>query len=111
MKTLKSKLSLKVQIPKIVATGTYSQTPNPRIQSECTLIVDNIYVGGYESSINYEFLKQNNITHIVNCAGGSSTFKPLYFSDFTYLTIDLRDEATTNIFEAVTKFITFIKFS
>jgi len=33
------------------------------------MIFPNLYVGGFNASTNYEYLKLHNITHIINCAG------------------------------------------
>lgn len=50
MKTLKSRLSLKVEIPSQLHT---EQLPIPKDSSvnECSLITDNIYISGYKYSI------------------------------------------------------------
>ena len=60
-------------------------------------------------TIDYSFLKSNNFTHIINCAGGSQTFNPIYFEDFSYLTLELRDDCTSDIEKVVEEFLTFMK--
>ena len=67
------------------------------------------YISGYRSSIDYVFLIQNKFTHIINCAGGSQTFSPLYFKEFQYLKIDLRDDGNINLLDAVKKLICFLR--
>ena len=82
MKTLKSKFSLKVKIPINEPTKYPLSAVVPN--NEISHIIDNVYISGYKSSINYSFLIQNNFTHIINCAGGSKSFIPLQFDDFKY---------------------------
>ena len=103
MKVLKSKLSLKVKIPPKVLTS-----PIPPL-SDCTHITENIYLSSYKTSTDYHYLKENNFTHIINCAGGSSTFSPVYFKDFSYLTLQMRDDCACSIEEGVEQFATFMR--
>ena len=107
MKTLKSRLSLKVEIPSQLHT---EQLPIPKDSSvnECSLITDNIYISGYKYSIDYNYLKKNNFTHIINCAGGSNYFIPIKFNDFSYYTINLRDDSSSSIIEAIMWFLSFM---
>ena len=107
MNELKTKLSLKVKIPSRAIPAPSS--PASRHLNECTHITDNIYISGYKTSIDYSFLKSNNFTHIINCAGGSQTFNPIYFEDFSYLTLELRDDCTSDIEKVVEEFLTFMK--
>ena len=108
MKNLKSKLSLKVKIPININEKPQSLSCTEPI-TDCSHIIDNIYISGYRSSIDYVFLIQNKFTHIINCAGGSQTFSPLYFKEFQYLKIDLRDDGSINILDAVKKLISFLR--
>jgi protein-tyrosine phosphatase len=108
MQNLKSKLSLKVKIPININEKPQSLSCTAPI-TDCSHIIDNIYISGYRSSIDYVFLIQNKFTHIINCAGGSQTFSPLYFKEFQYLKIDLRDDGSINILDAVKKLISFLR--
>ena len=108
MKNLKSKLSLKVEIPKNKIEKPQSLSCTAPI-SDCTHIIDNIYISGFRLSLDYSFLISNKFTHIINCAGGSQIFSPLYFKEFQYLKIDLRDDGSINILDAVKKLISFLR--
>ena len=108
MNNLKSKLSLKVKIPKEIKEKPQSLSCTAPI-TDCSHIIDNIYISGYRSSIDYSFLITNKFTHIINCAGGSKIFSPLYFKEFQYLKIDLRDDGSINILDAVKKLISFLR--
>ena len=106
MKGLKAKLSLKVKIP---INTIEPSSPTSTHSNDCTHIVDNIYISGYKTSIDYQYLKANNFTHIINCAGGTKSFIPEYFEDFSYLTLELRDDSTSNIEQVIEQFLTFMK--
>ena len=108
MQSLKKKLSLKISIPKTIQEKPISRSCNVS-STDCSHIIDNIYISGYKQSIDYSFLIGNNFTHIINCAGGSQTFSPLYFKEFQYLKIDLRDDGSINILDAVKKLISFLR--
>lgn len=103
MKVLTSKLSLKVKIPPKVVP---SVLPN---STDCTQITENIYLSSYKTSTDYHYLKENNFTHIINCAGGSNTFSPVYFEDFSYLTLHMRDDCACDIEEKVEQFVAFMR--
>ena len=106
MQNLNSKLSLKVDIPKCKIEKSQSLSVSI---SDCTHIIDNIYISGFTLSLDYSFLTSNKFTHIINCAGGSQIFYPLYFKEFKYLKIDLRDDGSINILDAVKKLIKFLR--
>lgn len=108
MKCLKAKLSLKISIPSPQLLPSSPPIPNHQPQIDCTHIIDNIYISNYKTSTNYNFLKQNNFSYIINCAGGSSTFTPVLYTDFSYLTINLRDHCESNIEEGVSQIEKFI---
>ena len=80
MKVLKSKLSLKVKIPPKVLTS-----PIPPL-SDCTHITENIYLSSYKTSTDYH-----------------------YFKDFSYLTLQMRDDCACSIEEGVEQFVTFMR--
>ena len=108
MQSLKKKLSLKVSIPKTIQEKPISLSCNIP-STDCSHIIDNIYISGYKQSIDYSFLIGNNFTHIINCAGGSQNFFPLYFKEFKYYQIELRDDGNININDSIVKFISFVK--
>ena len=108
MKNLKSKLSLKVKIPININEKPQSLSCTAPI-TDCSHIIDNIYISGYRSSIDYVFLIQNKFTHIINCAYGSKSFTPCNFNEITYFNIDLKDDGNINISNEIIKFINFVK--
>ena len=107
MKSLQAKLSLKIKIPQI--NRPLSPLPQDSSTNECSYIVDNSYISGYKYSNDYCFLKNNNFTHIINCAGGSKCFTPCKFTDFKYHSIDLRDDSSSSIIEGILYFISLIQ--
>ncbi|XP_054786648.1 protein-tyrosine-phosphatase MKP1 [Prosopis cineraria] len=62
---------------------------------ECSKVAEHIYLGGDAVARDREILKQNGITHILNCVGFVC---PEYFkSDFVYRTLWLQDSPTEDI--------------
>ncbi|KAL4486728.1 hypothetical protein ABPG72_022203 [Tetrahymena utriculariae] len=62
----------------------------------CSEITPNfLYVSGEDVANNKQKLKQNGITHIINCAG--DVCKNLFPEDFVYKTYRLKDAKTENI--------------
>ncbi|KAJ1690337.1 hypothetical protein LUZ63_014492 [Rhynchospora breviuscula] len=62
---------------------------------ECSKVADHIYLGGDWVARNREVLRQNGITHILNCVGFVC---PEYFkSDFVYRTLWLQDSPSEDI--------------
>jgi Dual specificity phosphatase, catalytic domain len=62
---------------------------------ECSKVADHIYLGGDRVARNREVLRQNGITHILNCVGFVC---PEYFkSDFVYRTLWLQDSPSEDI--------------
>ena len=104
MKNLKKKLGLKVTIPKKINETTISLSCCVS-SIDCSHIIENIYISGFRPTLDYSFLISNNFTHIINCAGGSKTFFPLYFKEFKYYQIELRDDGNININDSILKFI------
>ena len=64
MQNLNSKLSLKVDIPKCKIEKSQSLSCIVPI-SDCTHIIDNIYISGFTLSLDYSFLTSNKFTHII----------------------------------------------
>jgi hypothetical protein len=90
MKTLNTKLGLTVKIPRSTSPSIFNSKFDQR--SECNYIIDNIFLSSYQISLDYEFLKKQEFTHIINCAGISNGFKYKVFNDFDYLIMDIKDE-------------------
>ena len=107
MKNLKNKLGLKVSIPKKKNEKIISLSCSVS-SIDCSHIIENIYISGFRPTLDYSFLISNNFTHIINCAGGSKTFFPLYFKEFKYYQIELRDDGNININDSILKFIAFV---
>ncbi|XP_026666146.2 protein-tyrosine-phosphatase MKP1-like [Phoenix dactylifera] len=62
---------------------------------ECSKVADHIYLGGDSVARNREILRQNGITHVLNCVGFVC---PEYFkSDLVYKTLWLQDSPTEDI--------------
>ena len=57
---------------------------------EMSVITDGIYVSRYRACRDRDFLKQHNITHVINCA--SQSCDNHFPSDFMYLNLPLKDE-------------------
>ena len=87
MKSLKLNIRLAQSIPVELI-----QTPKDKTRSECSDICKNIYLSGFNFSVDENFLRQNKFTHIINCAIGSKNFQTQTFSQIDYLLLDLKDE-------------------
>ncbi|XP_057431796.1 protein-tyrosine-phosphatase MKP1-like isoform X2 [Lotus japonicus] len=62
---------------------------------ECSRIADHVYLGSDTVAKNHQLLRQNGITHVLNCVGFVC---PEYFkSDFVYKTLWLHDSPTEDI--------------
>ncbi|KAM1028635.1 hypothetical protein FF1_041199 [Malus domestica] len=62
---------------------------------ECSKVAEHIYVGGDAVARDRDILKQNGITHVLNCVGFVC---PEYFkADFVYRTLWLQDSPTEDI--------------
>ncbi|KAJ4971685.1 hypothetical protein NE237_004784 [Protea cynaroides] len=62
---------------------------------ECSKVADHIYVGGDAVAKNRDILRQNGITHVLNCVGFVC---PEYFkSDLVYKTLWLQDSPSEDI--------------
>ncbi|XP_061346986.1 protein-tyrosine-phosphatase MKP1-like isoform X2 [Gastrolobium bilobum] len=62
---------------------------------ECSRIAEHIYLGSDTVAKNHELLRQNGITHVLNCVGFVC---PEYFKrDFVYKTLWLQDSPTEDI--------------
>lgn len=108
MFALKSKLSLSVKIP-ISSIDHLDSRKMTFIKRECSLISNDIYISGYHYSLDYDFLKKNNFTHIINCAGGSKRFTTHMYDDFQYLVLDMKDDPNFNLENSAKEVIKFIE--
>ncbi|CAL0314656.1 unnamed protein product [Lupinus luteus] len=62
---------------------------------ECSKVADHVYLGGDAVAKDRDILKQNGITHVLNCVGFVC---PEYFkADFTYRTLWLQDSPSEDI--------------
>lgn len=69
-------------------------------------INQNIFLGNIKSSTNASILKENNITHIINCA---STDYPSTNSNISYFDIPISDDTTSSITPYLSKACEFIE--
>ncbi len=110
---MKSKLSLNIKVPPNQLNNSdeiSKELLNNNTKSQCNHIINDIYLCGYEKSIDYQYLKTNKFTHIINCAGSSKRFQSAKFEDFKYLVLDIKDEPNFDILgNAVSTVIEFIK--
>ena len=107
MKALTLKLSIK--IPAATPVDSLILSDRSLSKKQSSLIIDNIYLSGYHFAQDYDFLKKNKFTHIINCAAGSQRFHPYLYHDFTYELINLKDNPGEDIEEGVKKVINFIE--
>ncbi|KAJ0979430.1 hypothetical protein J5N97_014904 [Dioscorea zingiberensis] len=85
--------SLKLDLPSLHAQGEKGLLAS--FDKECSKVADHIYLGGDSVARNREILKQNGITHVLNCVGFVC---PEYFkSDLVYKTLWLQDSPTEDI--------------
>jgi predicted protein tyrosine phosphatase len=64
-------------------------------KSQCTEILDFLYVGGKQIAQDKNLLRSYGITHIVNCAG--DVCENYHEGDFTYMRLFLLDSASEDI--------------
>ena len=69
-------------------------------------IIDNLYLGDFRAADNLNILKENNITHIINCAFNLPNKFP---NEIIYKRLDLRDEPNQPIIEQMKEAYKFIK--
>ena len=120
MKTLKNRINLKIQIPKL-STQEELQNTNQIAKNLMSKITDNIYISGYLIGQNISYLKDNNFTHVINCCEGSSltssdynnskeSLAQLYTrNNIKYLSIYLRDDPEVDIIYHFLKIINFLE--
>ena len=59
------------------------------------IIEDFLYISGYKTASTISDLQKLKITNIINCSG--DLCENLYFSDISYLTLNIRDNVSENI--------------
>lgn len=101
--------TLSLKLPIIIPSTQKIELPKPESKRECNHIIDDIYLSGFEYSLDYDFLKKNNFTHIINCAVRSKRFKTTCYDDFEYLKLDILDEPGYDIELFVQEVINFIE--
>lgn len=69
-------------------------------------ITDNVFLGDYRAADNFCLLKENKITHIINCAYNLSNQFP---NDLSYLNLNLQDIATQGLKQHIEQAYQFIK--
>ncbi|MQM13688.1 hypothetical protein Taro_046614 [Colocasia esculenta] len=83
---------------KVDVSSLRSQSTGDRIagfDKECSKVADHIYVGGDAVARDREILRQNGITHVLNCVGNLC---PEYFkADLAYKTLWLQDSISEDI--------------
>jgi len=108
MKSLALKLSVKIPSNKIEIEQDLLEERN-KSKNECTHIVDNIYLSGYRFSLDYEFLKKNEFTHIINCAAGSKRFNSVVYPKLEYLNLFLKDDPNEDLEHHIVSVIDFME--
>lgn len=106
MNTIRKKLDSKLKVNVSICKDIKDEI---LLQKECSLITDEIYLSCYRYSLDYEYLKREKFTHIINCAAGSKRCRAELYQDFSYLLIDLKDEPQQEIQEAVFEVVKFIE--
>jgi serine/threonine/tyrosine-interacting protein len=108
MKSLSLRLSVKIPpVSKVSECPTHVETT--KAKNECSHILNDIYLSGYQYSHDYEYLKKNGFTHIINCAAGSKRFKSYFYDDIKYLVLDIQDDPGVELEDAIKKVIDFIE--
>ncbi len=71
-----------------------------------SLIIEGLYLGDYRHASSRSWLKENGMTHIVNCAVEHKNYFP---NDFIYLELKLDDAEDQIIYGSLEKSYLFIK--
>ena len=126
MMTLKTRINLKLKIPKNKPTlesdikniNDISKIPRNSISK----ITENIYISGYLIGRDIPYLKKNKFTHVINCSQGSSLsnstqevdknrdLSKIYSeNNIKYLSLFLRDDPELDIFYHFFQVIQFLE--
>jgi len=111
MNILKNKLALNIKIPAtkeaILSSCTELKESHKRL--ECNHIFENIYLSGYNSASDLDFITKNKFTHIINCAKSSKSFMQIKFEHIEYLNLNVEDDPGFSILSLISNFIDFIE--
>ncbi len=80
-----------------------------RSRSECSEILENIYLSNYRNAIDNQFIINNCFTHIINCAFGSKNYGSKIIENIEYLSLDLKDDPSFDIIYGIFSCIDFIE--
>jgi serine/threonine/tyrosine-interacting protein len=69
-------------------------------------ILDNIYLGDFRAADDISILRDNGITHIINCA---KDIPEVFPTDFEYLSLNLKDTPNEDLIEAISDSMNFMK--
>jgi protein-tyrosine phosphatase len=68
-------------------------------------IIENIYLGDFRAADDINILRDNGITHIINCA---KDIPEVYPTEFEYLSLNLKDTPNEDLTEAISVSMQFI---
>ena len=109
MLELKNKLSLKIKLPFEKENILTNHEELKCSKKDCHHIIDNIYLSGYYIASDYDYLKKNDFTHLINCAFSSRNFNSQKFDQIEYLNLIMNDDPGYLIGENLEIFIEFIE--
>ena len=72
-------------------------------------IFDDIYVSSYRQASDKNFLENNKITHIINCANGSKSIQQVNFEGIKYLDLFIKDDPGYEFIFEILSSINFIE--
>jgi protein-tyrosine phosphatase len=76
---------------------------------QCNHITGNIYLSSYKKAIDLKYLKDNEFTHVINCAPSSKNFSPVSYEEFKYMSFDMKDEPGFDLSSVIFRFIDYIE--
>lgn len=107
MKALTKSLQLSIQLP--LSSKHQDVLPSDN-RPAYTQITDNIFLSGYLPANDLNFLKQNNITNIINCAYKKTQYGlNIQFPNIRYFLLPLRDNSNSEILRLFYSTIHFIE--
>ena len=80
-----------------------------KCKNECSLISENIFLSNYKTANNKDYLVNHKFTHILNSAAKSSSYTPVFFKEFHYLTLNLNDDPGHNLISTFYQCIEFLE--
>ncbi len=110
MKKLKLNIKAAEKVSKEINNSISTINKNQdEAKSQCNHIIENIYLSNYKKAQDEEYLKNNDFTHIINCAPSSKNFTSVKFQEFQYLNIDIKDEPGYDLSSVIFNFIEFVE--